>query len=149
MFLICKIRKKKFCVKRKTYALILSVGALLIYLNVILSKSRRENDDYDSLIICRKNVSVITVPKNVRKICSHSFSRCRNLTKIIFDENSVLESIGSNAFEFLSLKNIIVPMNVKTVEKESFYFCQNLESVEFLSHTLYINNVCFNLCKGL
>ncbi len=85
--------------------------------------------DEDAFSSC-ENISSITIPASVKVIGSNAFSFCYNLQSVVFDNNTVLESIGAKAFQSCEvLKEIIIPNSVRTIGEEAFYLCSEISSI--------------------
>lgn len=71
-----------------------------------------------------KDVRKIVIPKEVVRINDRAFYYLRNLEQVIFEENSELEYIGSQAFDgCLSIKEIKIPKSVKYIGENAFNIC--------------------------
>ncbi|WP_051259816.1 stalk domain-containing protein [Peptoniphilus mikwangii] len=65
------------------------------------------------------DIKEIKIPASVRIIGKYSFYDCE-LSKIIFEENSILESIEKKAFKHNRLSDINIPNTLKEIGEEAF-----------------------------
>lgn len=93
----------------------------------------------------------ITIPNTVTHIDSCAFSGSSAITKLIFEENSTLETIASGAFYSTGITgDLVIPASVKTIGEESstygaFSSGHTLTSVSFEegSQCTFIGNKTF------
>jgi len=71
------------------------------------------------------------VAASVRSIVNQAFSGCSALTTVTFEANSVLETIGDNAFYGSGLSLITIPASVKRIATYAFSDCSALTTVTF------------------
>ncbi len=78
-----------------------------------------------------------TIASTVKNILGDAF-RARmgvrsavDLTSVVFEAPSSLESIGTNAFEGSGLTSIVIPNSVKTIWSVAFASARSLETVSF------------------
>ncbi len=70
------------------------------------------------------------VGANATKIPSYLFEYCENLTSVVFDENSVCESIEENAFIGCSaLSSVVMPDSLQTIGSYAFQNCSHLANL--------------------
>lgn len=74
-------------------------------------------------------MSFSTIPETVKRIGSMCFSRCTNLKRIDFDENSKLEFIEHTAFANTALEKFVFPNRVEEIPCNCFEGCQQLRSI--------------------
>lgn len=96
---------------------------------LLLKRSKIDQDDYDCLLFCVRDACQVTVPKCVRHIKSCAFSGCNLLTVVEFEKDSKLETIEKDAFSSTAIKTISIPSTVKYIGENSFYLCNKLEQV--------------------
>lgn len=65
-------------------------------------------------------VKVVTIPANIKRICSYAFDSCKNLGKVIFEGGEIIESVAFRNCR--NLKSIRLSKNVKKVEPNAFYY---------------------------
>lgn len=105
------------------------------------------------------NLQQINIPASVRKICPAAFRKCVALEKVIFPDNSALDTIGgeyafqkyAGAFEnCTALKEITLPAKVSVIEKMAFRICSSLEKIIIKSPFLrYVAPSAFYDCTSL
>ncbi len=76
----------------------------------------------------------VNIGANVKQIPSYLFSLTNEyspkITRVVFAENSVCETIGKYAFyECLGLESITIPASIKTIGALAFYKCQDLKEI--------------------
>ena len=85
------------------------------------------NDGFDET-----DITAVTLPATLTSIGNETFRNCRSLGSVIFEENSVLQSIGDWAFdECDALVSIEIPASVKTLGDDAFRWCDRLTTVTF------------------
>ena len=88
----------------------------------------------------------VFVPKSVREIRDDAFRDCANLRGVIFEEGSMLRTIGKSAFQNCSrLRNISLPEGLEYIGKYCFYN-SGLESITFPSLLKTIEKDAFYKC---
>lgn len=98
----------------------------------------------------RSGLSSIGIPDGVTRIGAMAFNLCRDLTSVIFGENSQLTDIGERAFDYCyNLTNIMLPNNVKTIGSGAFYGCDSLTRMVIPSGVTTINKETFKACSSL
>ena len=80
----------------------------------------------DAFIYC-KNLTTVTMGKNVTDIGRGAFSSCYALTDITLPNG--LTTIGSSAFFHTAITSITIPGTVHTIDSDAFWNCQSLTSV--------------------
>ena len=94
-----------------------------------------DNDSYNnSNNMTFQNVGVekVKVGANTRTIGSYAFANNANLESVEFDDNSILKSVGTNAFENdTKLTTISFPSTLTTLGSSAFSGCENLVSIDF------------------
>ena len=93
--------------------------------------------------------SILFIPKNIKSIGENTFYNA-NISKIVFEEGSLLEEIKDNAFGYNSnlIGLLILPDNLKTIGKSAFYNCQ-IDSIKLNSELCSIDDEAFNCCYQL
>ncbi|KAK8892942.1 hypothetical protein M9Y10_030195 [Tritrichomonas musculus] len=110
----------------------------------------RKEDGNDHIAFCRRNVTGVQIPKNIKGIDAYAFTKCEKLESITFEEGSTLEVINDDAFEDIKgPKNLIIPSSVKFVSSYAFSCVVNLESIQFLSEEIEIESNCFYCSENL
>ncbi len=78
----------------------------------------------------RMRVTTVEIGKDITYVGKFAFMMCSRLTDIVFEEGTVLETIGWGAFGYCSaLKTVTIPATVKTLDAYAFYYCTALETV--------------------
>ncbi len=93
--------------------------------------------------------SVLFIPKSVKTIGYKTFYGA-SISKIVFEEESLLEEIGDDAFEQNTQLTglIILPDNLKTIGKNAFYGC-SMSSIKLNSELCAIGEKAFYNCSQL
>ena len=91
----------------------------------------------------------ISIPTKVTNIENYAFYSNR-LDTLDLENNINLKTIGSNAFEYNNLKNLILPPNIETISYEAFK-SNNLTSVIIPDSIIYLGerSFCYNKIKEL
>lgn len=91
---------------------------------------------------CCELLKSISIPESVKSIGDHAFSGCKLLSRVIFAENSALESIGCYAFyDCLELTRIFIPENVSYIGKGAFDTCQSLVAIDVDNNNKYYTSM--------
>ena len=94
----------------------------------------------------------IEIGSSVRKIGSYAFAYKGAVQKVVFADNSSLETIDTYAFGSCAIEEIKIPDSVQTIEIYAFCDCYNLKSVEFKvlkSKLESIGDNAFDACPKL
>ncbi|MBQ8293385.1 MAG: leucine-rich repeat protein [Bacilli bacterium] len=92
----------------------------------------------------------IIIPSSVTDINRSSFSRCENLEKVQFLNESELTTIGDYAFSYCkNLIEINIPNSVETIGEEVFYNCKGLTSIRIPESLVNIGYGIFMNCDSL
>lgn len=132
------------------------------------------NNDFETkghrLIVYKGTAEVVEVPSYVDTICyeafkdnnyikkiilsniilieDNAFSRCANLSEIVFNNSGVI--IHAGAFcDCTSLKEIKIPSGTPYIMPQAFSGCGNLEYVEIPSSVSWIGDLAFKGCISL
>ena len=65
-------------------------------------------------------IEYVFIPKTIINISVASFKNCINLKEVVFEDGSMAEEIGGNAFENTSLISISIPDSVKIINSGAF-----------------------------
>lgn len=76
------------------------------------------------------NLTSFVIPASVETIGSYAFYGCSELQEVIFEEGSVLKTIGSSAFGETKIQTISFPDSLKTIDNSAFTI-KTLTSVNF------------------
>lgn len=94
------------------------------------------------------NLTTITIPSNVTKICDGAFFGCKSLEEVNF--NNSLESIELKAFsECSNLAMLYFPESVKRIGDNAFSGCKNLSMVIFKDGLESIGQYAFYNCPNI
>ena len=105
---------------------------------------------YDNLFLNCQSLISINIPSNVTQIYNNCFENCININSIIFQENSLLKTIGNSAFKNCqSLTNIILPNNLESLGDNCFLDCSGLINIVLNNKLKNIGNNCFKNCNSL
>jgi hypothetical protein len=88
-----------------------------------------------------------TIPGSVTNIESGAFYECEYLNNVVI--GSGVTEIGTNAFNFCGMTNVIIPDNVQAIDDSAFISCYNLTGVEIGNGVTNIGNSAFNGCGSL
>ncbi len=78
----------------------------------------------------KTSITEIMIPKGINKIGNSAFRDCNLLTKVEFENESVLESIGEYAFDSCDLlESIEIPSTVKFIDAYAFNMCYKMNEV--------------------
>lgn len=102
---------------------------ILVPQNVKKVTLEKENIDSFSLYYA-ENVEEIYIKNTVKVIEYQAFQNCKNLKRIIFEENSTLQEIQDKAFmNCESLELINLPISLQKIGYSVFYGCNNVNEV--------------------
>ena len=94
------------------------------------------------------NITTLTLPKRLDKICDGAFEGCTGLTSINFPET--LTSIGASAFKGCKgLSTISYPESLTSIGDYAFQGCTSLTDLTFNNQLNSIGNYAFQGCNGL
>ena len=79
-----------------------------------------------------KTLQSIIIPASVKYIGAYAFYECDALTTVTLEQNSQLQSIGNNAFQYCTLlESFTLPAGVTTIGQYAFGNCAALATVTF------------------
>lgn len=113
-------------------------------------KIKREDESIFTykLFLNNKELTELTIPKDVTKIENYTFLNCPSIVKINIGEHVM--SIGDEAFaKCAALKTIEIPNNVTYLGSHAFYKCDSLTSVSIGNGISSINSATFSSCSSL
>jgi len=88
----------------------------------------------------------VFIPNSIRSIGHSSFREMLNLKEVIFEENSSLSFVDSNAFRESSISKINLPNSLQRIESSAFY-STNLTSVRLPDDLVSVSNDTFARSK--
>lgn len=97
---------------------------------LLIGKSSLENDNFDVIVLCVKNIKKLTIPSFIKIIGHNAFSFCSQLQTIEFTENSELQIIDKFAFLSSSIEFLKIPSHLKIINERAFSQCRKLKTIE-------------------
>lgn len=88
----------------------------------------------------------LTIPKNIKYICSNAFSTCRNLTEVNIPGN--MQTLSNSVFAYCENLKSVKINSCDLIEMYVFSHCTNLKDVEILNGSL-IGTKSFEYCNNL
>ena len=67
------------------------------------------------------------IPASVKCIDTRAFYKCKNLKRVVFTDESQLETIGNECFRSSGIEEITLPSKLKEIGDGAFYRCNNLK----------------------
>ena len=98
---------------------------------LLIGKSNIDEEKYDVLVFCCRDVEEITIPNFIEIISPYAFDFCTELEKVEFQSNSKLKIIGRGAFSKTPIDYIKIPPHVTLIDNEAFSQCKNLKQFDF------------------
>lgn len=96
----------------------------------IIGKSSLEQENYDVLAFCVRNVKKVTIPSFIEIIQSYAFEYCEHLQEIEIPSDSKLRIIEDNAFYLTAIESINIPPHLTQINEHAFHCCEKLKKVE-------------------
>lgn len=110
----------------------------------LLSKSDQQNEDFDILLLARRDIKEALIPSSVKIISTCAFFSCTHLSKVEIETNSNLQTIENSAFSDTNIKQIYIPSSVSTISDCAFHYCKNLQILEISEESkLKLLNISF------
>ena len=75
-------------------------------------KSNENEKNFDALVCAKHGIEEITIPSKIKSISSFAFGEYESIKTVKFASDSILQSIGINAFRKTLIKSIQIPSNV-------------------------------------
>ena len=100
----------------------------------------------------------VYISKSVKQISSLSFSCCKNLKRIVVDEENPRYDSRNNCNAIMSknsgylvigCKNTIIPNNTNYIAEDAFYGCERLKELILPDSVEEIDNYAFESCRNL
>jgi hypothetical protein len=96
---------------------------------------------------CESNIESVIISKDIEKIGSSAFQRCKILTKVQIEEG--VTEIGDDAFESCTnLKVVTLPKSLKKIGWSAFKNCVSLESI-LIPEGVILEMDAFEGCKAM
>ena len=103
--------------------------------------------DERALYYCR-GIQSIKVPGSIKVVKKGAFSKCVNLTSVIFEEGTI--TLESEIFkECTNLNNVKLPSTLKSIGDNSFADCVNLTSISFPKNITSFGKSILGGCTNL
>lgn len=98
----------------------------------------------DALTNC-DDLFEIYIPSTVTFIGTETFNSCRNLTKVVFEnDNPQLEFLENETFyQNFSLQEVQLPDSLEVIQNEVFFGCQSLKKITFPKNLMAIGSRAF------
>lgn len=103
--------------------------------NFIIGKSSTDQENYDILVFCVRNIEIAKIPDFIEIIGSYAFNSCQLLKRIEFTNNSKLRIIEKNAFDKSSIDFLFIPPTLIRIGSCAFYYCENLQRIEIADNS--------------
>lgn len=107
------------------------VNAIYYDNKFILSKSDPLNNEFDVLVLARRDIENVIIPPFIKRIYPYAFDNCKKIKSIEFSDNSKLEFLGKYSFSLSSIESIKIPSSVILIDTFAFSNCKELKKVEF------------------
>ncbi len=92
----------------------------------------------------------INIPETLTKLGQGSFSKCSNLSTVIFESPSALKEIKGSCFSgCTSLESITLPENLESIGSFAFQNCTSLTSANFQNTMTGLPEHIFDKCSKL
>lgn len=95
-------------------------------------------------------ITEMFIPKSIKNIRNSTFKNCSNLERVIFEDGSQINTIGTGAFEdCIALTNIELPNGLVTIDSIAFAHCVSLTNITIPDSVTSIWARAFYQCNGL
>ncbi len=93
----------------------------------------------------------LVIPSRITEIEPYAFYGCSSIEEIIFEDESLLNTIGNYAFSKCSSANnkLIIPDNVTSIGEYTFNECTKLTGLELDNNLTSIGQHAFYNCKSM
>lgn len=90
------------------------------------------------------------LPKSIEYIGKNAFAKCNNVISVIFDNDSVIDTINTKTFfNCLMLETIILPINISIIHRSAFSKCPYLKTIDNIDNVKFIGEYAFSYCFNL
>lgn len=96
----------------------------------ILGKSNKEQDNFDVLVFCPRDVVKLTLPDFVEIIGPFAFNNCEKIGEIIISNESKLRIIEESSFCNSKIKSIYFSPHLTKICEKAFYNCNFLKDIQ-------------------
>lgn len=136
-----QLPERSFCTLENTGKTILN--------NLVLPATLTSIGSY-SLLYCT-GLTGITIPNTVTIIGRSAFNGCSQLSAVLFESSSQLNTIGIYGFRGTAISSITIPASVTLFDTGAFVFCSSLNTIDFETGSLLstINTSTFRGCSNL
>lgn len=147
---------KKFF--KNNLSMIIIVAVLLLVVSILGAAIYITSNQKEPEIIIKDNILVeyrgssnhVEVESDITIISTRAFEEKISLTKVSFQENSKVKSIGHEAFAgCTSLVDIVLPKGLEKIGKRAFSNCAALEAIIIPEGVTTIEDGAFEGCKNL
>ena len=108
------------------------------------------NQESDSATVKNANVQKLIILNTVKSLKDSICSGCTKLEKVVFEEGSVIHSIGYSAFRNCTgLTEINIPDSVTSIGDNAFQGCTGLTSITIPNKVTIIEDYAFADCTSL
>ena len=132
-------KREKFVIADGTVTIAAGAFSNVSLSEVVIPDSTRTIGE-DAFIYC-KNLTSVTMGKNVTDIGRGAFASCYALTDITLTNG--LTTIGSGAFSHTAITSITIPGTVHTISMNAFWHCPSLTSVTLCEGIVVIDVEAF------
>ena len=94
------------------------------------------------------SLEIVYLNDSILRIYPFAFSRCTKLSDIYYTGND-LTDIGSSAFEFTLIKDIIKSSKLTKIDSFTYYACENITNINIPSNITNIEHHAFSVCDYL
>ena len=96
------------------------------------------------------DITKVTIPNVYVLDNQRGFADCKKLTEVVFEENSITDTIASGFFmQCTSLESIELPDSIIWIRPNAFNNCLALKSVKLPASLVFLNSKAFSSCKSL
>ena len=98
----------------------------------------------------RDDIVSVVIPSSVEVIGKNAFKGCVNLKEVIFEDGSLLSSLGDYAFQnCTSLEKVVLPASYASLPNYLFDGCKSLREVTLPADLTTVGNYVFRNCSSL
>ena len=101
----------------------------------IIGKTSIEQENFDVLVFCIRNIKTVTIPSFIKIIGPYAFEMCKKLKEVDISIDSKLEIIDKYAFKCSSIEKFCTPPCLKKICFSAFSLCDNLNYINIPSNS--------------